>query len=662
MEAGSSLLHRACRLTALRPRSCPICRSPRHRPFSQATVLNRPSAAVATKPEKVVSQISDLPQWKTASDGSRLQPLDPWVESEKRRRGKRKADRSVGPDAEVDSSAKTEEAEYHAAITHGTIPDTALAKQVWQNWMRFPDCIVLTRVGKFYEVSLPFRSRPWLLLRWKSYFAPAVQLSSLLSLKLAYKRYQNGIWPFSGFPVTQLDKYLKILVQDLRQTVVLVEEYEDGFKVGPEGGRRIATSAELKDRRVGRVVTPGTLIDESWLNGEESRYLLAISGPLTSSEVGQRLSLAYTDASTGEFFTKETDLGEMEDELARITPKEVVLDDVFRDIWLGPPQFLGETTHTDVLTLLRVLNLPVSFASARRNQDEGGVPGLGSSSPIDPNLETEAITLLRRHLEYALRDSMPLLSSPIRQEMNHHMLVDAATLQALEIRHAIRLGTIDMPQLIGPTSQRGTLLSVLSRTATASGHRLLVRTLTAPSTDLGLINNRLALVKAFFDRPDLRSELREALRGLSDVVRLLQRFRSRAGDGRDIWETSRWIRSVNRLLARMKQEVGLERLYQSDSVLASSRDDSLEGADRLEQLINAFIPLQDLATMIEDAVDENAIMRGVDVANEEEMEGAEAAGDALVASGVRKESETFREAREREKDERESNLWWIRPE
>ena len=435
-------------------------------------------------------------------------------------------------------------------------------------------------------------------------------------------------------------------MQDLRQTVVLVEEYEDGLKVGVQGGRGTPAGAELKDRRVGRVVTPGTLIDESWLSGEESRYLLAIAGPVDGSE-GTVVSLAYTDASTGEFFAKDSTLDQMEDELARIAPREVVLNSSLKTRWYKATP--SSATTPDLLSLLRVLNIHVSFADVHPPSGYSDEPPRIRESF---SLEATAITLLRHHLQYALRDSMPSLDQPLRQSSSEHMLIDAATLQALEIRHSIRTNTLESQQYIGPTSQRGTLLSVLSRTVNPSGHRLLIRTLTSPSTNIPKINQRLALVQAFVDRPELRTDLREMLKGLVDVMRLMQRFRSRAGDGRDVWEVSRWIRGVAKMLARIKQEIGIEQLRSSPATAS--------GVARLDGFVAGFQGVVELAKKIENAVDEGAVMRGVEVVDEEEAEGVEAAGEALVAETGKREYVTGREAREKEKEERDRNMWWIR--
>lgn len=231
--------------------------SPRNQPLLGPAVraISSSHAVFKTKNRTESLDFESLPRTKLHPDGVPIKPLEPWEEY-------RKAHQAPSPDV-----AKNEEVFYRDAVASGDIPDTALAKQVYLNWKRFPGCIVLTRVGKFYEVC-PLKVSSSSVLTDQSYFASAVRLSSLLNLKLANRRYSGGTWPFSGFPVTHLDKYLKILVQDLGQTVVLVEELEQDEN---------AVKTDLIPRKVGRVVTPGTLLDESWLNGNESRYLLALA-------------------------------------------------------------------------------------------------------------------------------------------------------------------------------------------------------------------------------------------------------------------------------------------------------------------------------------------------------------------------------------------------
>jgi DNA mismatch repair ATPase MutS len=475
----------------------------------------------------------------------------------------------------------------------------------------------------------------------------------LLNLKLANRKYSGGTWPFSGFPTTQLDKYLKILVQDLGQTVVLVEEIPQ---------EEDAAATDLKPRKVGRVVTPGTLLDESWLNGSESRYLLALAigkqSPIEKTG-NSRISLAYTDASTGEFFSKDSDMGQIEDELARVAPREVVLDSSLKEVWEAGKGSTGDDSD-DLLDLLRVLGVHVSFADPIRAPSLDGVSSAASTmNSGSPSLESKAITLLRHHLQYALRDSMPSLPhEPQRQLASSHMQIDAATLAALEIRHAIRPGgLVELPGYGRSStllSARGTLLSVISQTVTAPGHRLLIRTLTSPSTDIGAINSRLSLVEAFVKRRDLRDDLRQSLKDVGDIMRVVQRFKSQRGSARDIWDTATWIRGVDRLLTRLKLDLGDVKPMSGSSA---------EGRDRLLELVDHFKQLTACAEKIEASVDESSLLRGLEMEGEEDdPDGVEAAGDALVASAnTKKDRETKRESQEREREEREQALWWIRP-
>lgn len=623
--------------------------SPRNQPLLGQAVraISSSHAVYKTKKRTESLDFESLPKTKLHPDGLPIKPLEPWEKY-------RKAHQAPSPDV-----AKDEEILYRDAVASGDIPDTALAKQVYLNWKRFPGCIVLTQVGKFYEVC-PLKVSSSSVLTDQSYFAPAVRLSSLLNLKLANRRYSGGTWPFSGFPVTHLDKYLKILVQDIGQTVVLVEELEQDDN---------AVKTDLIPRKVGRVVTPGTLLDESWLDGNESRYLLALAIGARSkagSEGKLPISLAYTDASTGEFFSKDSDMGQIEDELARVAPREVVLDSSLKEEWeLGRGSKSGDAE--DLMDLLRVLGVHVSFADSAHAPSLEGLAPLPSDLSLigSTSLESKAITLLRHHLQYALRDSMPSLpNQPQRQLASSHMQIDAATLAALEIRHAIRPGGLVEVPGFGRSSTllsvRGTLLSVISQTVTAPGHRLLIRTLTSPSTNIEAINHRLSLVEAFVKRRDLRDDLRQSLKDVGDIMRMVQRFKTQRGSARDIWDTATWIRGVDRLLSRLKLDLGDLSLSTKPSLSSGFQ---LEGRDRLLDLVHQFKHLTASAEKIEASVDESSLLRGVDMEGEEEdPDGIEAAGDALVASSnSKKDSETKREMKEREREEREQALWWVRP-
>lgn len=467
-------------------------------------------------------------------------------------------------------------------------------------------------------------------------------MSSLLGIKLTSKTYKTGQFPFTGFPIHQIDKYLKLLVQDLGYTVALVEEAKDPLQLRDPRD-------EVK-RKVTRVVTPGTLVSESWVSGQESRYLLALAvGAHAKGDAGLPVYMAYADVSTGEFFTKDTTVNDIEDELTRISPKEIVLDSTYRDAWLQGTEAVDlDADVGEFLGLLRVLGVHVSFAST--GEEDTTLQRRSAPKPSSAlTLERRAITLLRRHLEYALRDSMPAMPTQPeefnRESEQHQMHIDAPTLQALEIRHALRPGGL-MPistipsHLRSPLSVKGTLLSVISRTVTDSGQRLLRRTLSAPSTSLPHINARLALVASLVDNEDLRLRLREQMRELSDVMRTVQKFRSYQGDGSDVWDVARWIRNVEQILARIHETVREKRRKPVPT------GEQAEGRERLRQFVEAFRPLSELADTIEGAIDETAL-NVLQIADESDPEPS--------PRGTKGEEE------DRKRAERERALWWIRP-
>lgn len=467
----------------------------------------------------------------------------------------------------------------------------------------------------------------------QSYFEAAENVSKLLNTKLTkrdYKVYDADAksppkmpFSFTGFPFYVLDKFLKILVNDYGHTVVIVDE--DAGEAKNADGNLI--------RRVGRVVTPGTLIDESWLLGTEARYLLAISvgeegdiQPDADGRVpGLPLSLAYTDVSTGEFFTKDTDVKSIEDELARIAPREVVLDRSLQSAWesLSSLSAVDEGTVHGLLSLLKVLGAHVSFADPFNPPDIHREPARDPRSPVVPptSLEGVSILLLRHYLEFALRDSMPELFEPQYQPSKEFMHIDAATLAALEIRHAIRPGAFTERagrQQVSPLSMAGTLLSVIDRTVSAAGHRLLVRTLTQPSTSIPVINSRLALVQAFFDREDLRIELQRSIKGLSDVMRLIQKFKSGRGEAFDLVDMLDWIKGTAALRRR------IEAALQEEKGPLDAAFEQNEGVTRLKTIVGAFRDVSGIAEFIEKSVDINALRS----MGEEEQEDGDPMEDA----------------------------------
>ena len=201
---------------------------------------------------------------------------------------------------------------------------------------KFDNCVLLTRVGGFYEL----------------YLEHATEYGPLLNLKVASKKTNAGPVPMAGFPFFQLERFLKVLVMDLGKYVAIAEEFP--WREGEAG--RLKGGGLMHDRRVARVVTPGTLIDESFLEGGSDNFVLGIYADIASIEGELKgfgsghghagLGLAWLDLSTGSFYTQATTLDGLNSALSRIAPREIVLPGALESIGSPLLKVLREERYT----------------------------------------------------------------------------------------------------------------------------------------------------------------------------------------------------------------------------------------------------------------------------------------------------------------------------
>ncbi|KIP12627.1 hypothetical protein PHLGIDRAFT_113698 [Phlebiopsis gigantea 11061_1 CR5-6] len=447
-------------------------------------------------------------------------------------------------------------------------PVTPLAIEILDNLAKFPHCILLTRVGQFYE----------------SYFAQAVEVARLLNIKLTSKKWGRERVPMCGFPIIHLNKHLKTLVQDNTRFVAMCEEFMRSRTLGPKGGFV---------RRVTRIVTPGTLIDEPFLNQYENNFLLAVySGPSDGSENSScdALGLAWMDVSTGEFFAKDVSVGSLRDELARISPKEVVLaDTVFRDFSHPVRQITVEEGYF-VSSISPPTTAPKSALLADRSGSDDLTSQAESCTPafqlVLTNEESGAVQLLTAFLHVNLMEHTPKLSTPSREAAAGRMQIDAHTIKSLELRETIREG-----------GTAGSLLSVIKHTATNGGTRLLARWICSPSVSLPEIQSRQSLVAFFLARPHLRNDLSNMLSELEDSTRVVQKLLLGRGDATDLKAVSTSVRVWNAIKARVELEKKME---SRESGLIDEKD-----WVRLDALFTRICDLGELAGKIDAALSES---------------------------------------------------------
>jgi DNA mismatch repair ATPase MutS len=250
-----------------------------------------------------------------------------------------------------------------------------------------------------------------------------------------------------GFPVVQLQRHLRTLVQQNHRFVALCEEFARPVPLG---------NKPSYDRRVVRIVTPGTLIDEPFLNHYENNYLMAIGLAASSSSTEHdALGLACFDVSTGEFFTKSTTVECLYDDIVRIHPREVVLPKNMESVDPCPVRAIvrGECTVVSYFDTATPTHVPAASANARH-----------PTASILSSQESSAVSLLTGYLKSNLLEYMPRLSVPRKDADEVRMEIDAHTLKSLEIREGVH-----------GSGGIGTLLGCVKRTVTSGGTRLLSR-------------------------------------------------------------------------------------------------------------------------------------------------------------------------------------------
>lgn len=307
-------------------------------------------------------------------------------------------------------------------------------QQARNNMRRFSKCVLLTRVGGFYEL----------------YFESAEEIGPLLGLKVARKKTHGGPVAMSGFPFFQLDRFLKALVQDHGKYVAISEEYPN-----PEKG------GLMFDRRVSRIITPGTLIDEKFMDPYENNYLLAIVEPSEGGGDGDTMGvgLAWLDLSTGNFFTQESEMGSLRGDVARIGPREVVLAE--------GPRSAGVELLIDVfkreqycLTFHSPTPAAKSGVASWADMLETRVEKRTAAGMSE--MEVRAGDLLLSYAKARLPGMPMKLQPPVRKSLEDDLLIDASSMRALEIKKTLRERTA-----------KGSLLHTINRTVTKSGARLL---------------------------------------------------------------------------------------------------------------------------------------------------------------------------------------------
>src|SRR3954466_6579153 len=375
-----------------------------------------------------------------------------------------------------------------------------------------PGLLLFYRMGDFYEM----------------FFEDAEIASRALRIVLTKRGQHRGLdIPMCGVPIERSDDYLHRLIA-LGHRVAVCEQMEDPAAARARGNKSVVR------RDVVRLITPGTLTEDTLLDARTNNYLLAMAR-MRASTGGDRIGLAWIDISTAEFIVTECATGELAATLARINPNEVIVTDaLYGDPELGP--LLRELPAVTPLTR----DVFDSLTAERRLGDCFAVAtmdGLSAMSRLEATAAAAAVTYIDR----TQLGKRPPLSPPSREAAGATMAIDPATRTNLELTRTLS------------GERRGSLLDAIDCTVTSAGSRLLAQRLAAPLTDSAVIARRLDAIAAFVADTAARDELRTTLRAAPDMSRALARLSVGRGGPRDLAGLRDGILAADQALARLAQ-------------------------------------------------------------------------------------------------------------
>jgi DNA mismatch repair protein MutS len=386
---------------------------------------------------------------------------------------------------------------------------------------KHPDAIVFFQLGDFYEAFDDDAK------------TVADELDVVLTSRPVAKSHRV---PMAGVPCHAIEGYVSRLI-------------EKGYRVAIADQVDDTTSSGLVVRQVSRVVTPGTVIEPALLEEKRSNYLASVVAEEDCA------GLAYVDITTGEFVTTQVNESEVEQELARVQPRECLVPEQGR--W--NKEFAGEEngesdrlmpylrrlegrTHVTPLALYRF-----DLGAARqRIKDHFGVATLDGFGCAGQPLAIRAVGSILHYLQETQRNALKQIVSLSTYSTTRFMRLDANTRRNLEITETIRDG-----------SKHGSLLGVLDETLTSMGGRLLRSRLAQPLLDRRELDERLDKLAAFYRETILREKVRELLRNLPDLERLTNRVVGGTSGPRDLVGIRNALEAVPQL-AQVLHEAGGE--------------------------------------------------------------------------------------------------------
>ncbi|MEZ0259925.1 MAG: DNA mismatch repair protein MutS [Alphaproteobacteria bacterium] len=388
------------------------------------------------------------------------------------------------------SSAEKPADDQQTAAPAAIVPSTPMMTQYMAVKEQHKDCLLFYRMGDFFEL----------------FFDDAIKAAAALDITLTKRgAHQGAEIPMCGVPWHSHEAYLARLIK-LGHKVAICEQVETPEEAKQRGGYKA-----LVRRDVVRVVTAGTLTEDTLLEKNANNYLAAMA------EVGGAIGMAWLDLSTGDFTLQPVLPRDLGATLGRVDPGES----------LTPEKMTQNTELFEVFADYRQRltiqpNSRFDSENARKRLEKMfGVSTLESFGGFS-RAEVAAAGALIDYVELTQKGKFPRLSAPRQLPAGSVMEIDAATRRNLELTHTMS------------GERMGSLLHTIDRTITGAGARMLARHLSMPLTQPAEINRRLDMVEYFVNQASLRDDTRGFLQQCADIERSLARLSLDRGGPRDL--------------------------------------------------------------------------------------------------------------------------------
>lgn len=396
--------------------------------------------------------------------------------------------------------------------------DTPAMRQYDRIKSQHPGCLLLFRMGDFYEL----------------FDDDAITAHRALGITLTER---TSGQPMAGVPFHAVEGYLRRLVEQ-GYRIAVCEQLQDP-----------AEAKGVVERGVTRVLSPGTLVDETLL--DDSRANRIAAAWITGTGASARAAVAAVELSTGEFTVEECDAALLEDVLARIGPSELLLPEGDHEDADRPAARAARALGCPALEVPGWMFRPADAVALLK--EHFGVRTLESFDLSDDAPSATAAGALLRHLidtqrglgtdpSASGRTVRPLahLRPPRRAGRTANLVLDGTTLRSLEVERTLRSG-----------GTQGTLLSVLQRARTPMGRRLLREWTCAPLGDRDAIGARQDAVATLVADERMREELRAACDGVQDVARIASRMSMGRATPRDLVALGRSMTLAGRIASSL---------------------------------------------------------------------------------------------------------------